>query len=198
MVEEHVPDTAEEDGPAAPFLYRADQPFEPAATALGEAARIAHALEYIAYQLYHVREALGELAAAAEPALGGRGRRARDRGRMASGGEGSGPGIGLSGEVTACDRLPVQGSAVVALVATRAIEVAEDGGELAVRDRLLVRDTGRVRRRIRGGELEVERGGELSGEVAVVGRPELPSGAPGDGTGPAEAASAVPLPPAPP
>ena len=60
-----------------PFLSRADQPFEPA-LGLGDAARIARALEYIAYQLYHVREALGELAAAAEPAPGrGRGGRSR-------------------------------------------------------------------------------------------------------------------------
>src|SRR4051794_36681488 len=66
MVEEHVQGAADEDGPAAPFLSRADQPFEPAPEGLDDAARIARALEYIAYQLYHVREALGELAAAAE------------------------------------------------------------------------------------------------------------------------------------
>jgi hypothetical protein len=80
MVEEHVPGVADEDGPAAPFLSRADQPFEPASedAGLGDAARIARALEYIAYQLYHMREALGELAAAAEPAPGrGRGGRSR-------------------------------------------------------------------------------------------------------------------------
>jgi len=78
MVEEHVQDAADEDGPAAPFLSRADQPFEPAPEEQGDAARIARALEYIAYQLYHVREALGELAAAAEPAPG-RGRAGRGR-----------------------------------------------------------------------------------------------------------------------
>ena len=77
MVEEHVSDMADGDGPDAPFLSRADQPFEPA-PGLREAARIARALEYIAYQLYHVREALGELAAAAEPAPG-RGRAGRSR-----------------------------------------------------------------------------------------------------------------------
>ena len=75
MVEENVPGADDGDGPDTPFLSRADQPFEPA-PGLGEAARIARALEYIAYQLYHVREALGELAAAAEPAPG-RGRRSR-------------------------------------------------------------------------------------------------------------------------
>ena len=80
MVEEHVTGTADEDGPAAPFLYRADQPFEPApeGSGLTDVGRIARALEYIAYQLYHVREALGELAAAAEPAPG-RGRAGRSR-----------------------------------------------------------------------------------------------------------------------
>ena len=80
MVVENVPGADDEDGPTAPFLSRADQPFEPApeGAGLGEAARIARALEYIAYQLYHVREALGELAAAAEPAPG-RGRSGRGR-----------------------------------------------------------------------------------------------------------------------
>jgi hypothetical protein len=75
MGEKHTSGAADGDGSDTPFLSRADQPFEPA-PGLGEAARIARALEYIAYQLYHVREALGELAAAAEPAPG-RGRRGR-------------------------------------------------------------------------------------------------------------------------
>ena len=77
MVEEHVSDMADGDGP---FLSRADQPFEPAPEGAGvsDAARIARALEYIAYQLYHVREALGELAAVAEP-VPGRGRGGRSR-----------------------------------------------------------------------------------------------------------------------
>ena len=74
MGEKHTSGAADGDGP---FLSRADQPFEPAPE-LGDAARIARALEYIAYQLYHVREALGELAAAAEPAPG-RGRAGRGR-----------------------------------------------------------------------------------------------------------------------
>ena len=80
MVEEHISGAVDEDGPTAPFLSRADQPFEPAPedAGLSDTARIARALEYIAYQLYHVREALGELAAAAEPAPG-RGRAGRGR-----------------------------------------------------------------------------------------------------------------------
>ena len=80
MAEKNAPNAADGDGPDIPFMSRADQPFEPAPedAGLGDAARIARALEYIAYQLYHVREALGELAAAAEPVPGrggaGRGR----------------------------------------------------------------------------------------------------------------------------
>ena len=80
MAEKRTSGAADGDGPDGPFLSRADQPFEPAPDdeSLGDAARIARALEYIAYQLYHVREALGELAAAAEPAPG-RGRAGRGR-----------------------------------------------------------------------------------------------------------------------
>lgn len=78
MGEKRTSGAADGDGSDTPFLSRADQPFEPAPEGLGDAARIARALEYIAYQLYHVREALGELAAAAEPAPG-RGRSGRSR-----------------------------------------------------------------------------------------------------------------------
>ena len=78
MGEKYTSGEADGDGPDIPFLSRADQPFEPASEGAGDAARIARALEYIAYQLYHVREALGELAAAAEPILG-RGRAGRGR-----------------------------------------------------------------------------------------------------------------------
>ncbi len=78
MAEKRTSGAVDEDGSGAPFLSRADQPFEPAPEGGSDAARIARALEYIAYQLYHMREALGELAAAAEPAPG-RGRAGRGR-----------------------------------------------------------------------------------------------------------------------
>ena len=73
-----------------------------------------------------------------------------------------GPDINLSGEITACDRLVVEGSVQVTLNRTRAIEIAETGrftngkaevdeaeiagvyeGSLTVRKRLLIRATGR-------------------------------------------------------
>ena len=98
-----------------------------------------------------------------------------------------GPGISLSGEITACDRLVVQGSVQVTLNETRAIEIAESGrftngkaeveeaeisgvyeGDLTVRNRLLIRSTGRVQGNVRYGEIEVERGGRVSGSVSML------------------------------
>jgi cytoskeletal protein CcmA (bactofilin family) len=95
-----------------------------------------------------------------------------------------GPDINLSGEITACDRLVVEGSVQVTLNRTRAIEIAETGrftngkaevdeaeiggvyeGTLTVRRRLLIRATGRVSGTVRYGELEIERGGRLAGAV---------------------------------
>ncbi len=97
-----------------------------------------------------------------------------------------GQGISLAGEITACDRLVVEGTVKVTLNQTRAIEITESGvftdgkaeveeaeisgtyaGELTVRGRLLIRATGRVNGTIRYGELEVERGGKLSGKLAL-------------------------------
>jgi cytoskeletal protein CcmA (bactofilin family) len=98
-----------------------------------------------------------------------------------------GQGISLAGEITACDRLVVEGTVKVVLNKTRAIEITETGkftdgkaevdeaeisgvyeGELTVRGRLLIRATGRVTGTIRYGELEVERGGKLGGQLALL------------------------------
>src|SRR5215213_8142712 len=95
-----------------------------------------------------------------------------------------GQGISLSGEITACDRLVVDGSVQVTLNQTRAIEITESGrftngkaeveeaeisgvyeGDLTVRNRLLIRSTGQVKGTVRYGEIEVERGGRLSGTI---------------------------------
>jgi cytoskeletal protein CcmA (bactofilin family) len=98
-----------------------------------------------------------------------------------------GPDINLAGEITACDRLVVEGTVQVALHRTRAIEIAPTGrftsgraeveeaeiagvyeGTLTVRRRLLIRATGRVAGTVRYGELEIERGGRLSGSVSML------------------------------
>jgi len=102
-----------------------------------------------------------------------------------------GQGIRLAGEITACDRLVVEGFCEVTLNETRALEIAASGrfiggceveeaeisgvyeGELTVRKRLLIRASGKVKGNVRYGEIEIERGGILSGSVNMIeGRPE--------------------------
>ena len=113
-----------------------------------------------------------------------------------------GLGISLSGEITICDQLIVQGDVQVTLNQTHAIEIAENGrfingkaeveeavvgglyeGELTVRGLLLIRSTGRVSGIIRYGELKIERGGKLAGSVSMLEDASmrlesLPAGAP--------------------
>lgn len=103
-----------------------------------------------------------------------------------------GQGLSLSGDITSCDLLVVEGNVQVTLNDTRAIEIAESGrftngkasveeavisgvyeGELTVSGRLLVRGTGRVDGSIRYGELEVERGGRLTGSIAMLDGPAV-------------------------
>lgn len=117
-----------------------------------------------------------------------------------------GEGLSLSGDITACDLLIVEGSVQVTLNDTRAIEIAETGrftngkasveeatisgvyqGELTVRGRLLVRGTGRVDGSIRYGELEVERGGRLSGSIEILSAAVAPKPAAAPATAPATA-----------
>ena len=96
-----------------------------------------------------------------------------------------GEGIRLKGEISACDRLVVQGHVDATLEASELLEVVKGGcfegrteveaadvagvfrGDLVVRGRLLVRSTGVVEGTIRFGELEIERGGQLRGNVAA-------------------------------
>jgi cytoskeletal protein CcmA (bactofilin family) len=98
-----------------------------------------------------------------------------------------GQGISLSGEITACDRLVVDGSVQVTLNQTRAIEITEKGrftngkaeveeaeisgvyeGDLTVRNRLLIRSSGQVKGTVRYGEIEIERGGRISGTISMI------------------------------
>jgi cytoskeletal protein CcmA (bactofilin family) len=91
--------------------------------------------------------------------------------------------ISLSGEITACDRLVVEGSVSANLANCRDIDIAESGlfkgsasiedaevrgrfeGTLNVRRRLLVRSTGHVTGSVRYGQIEIECGGQISGDV---------------------------------
>lgn len=95
--------------------------------------------------------------------------------------------IMLSGQITSCDKLVVEGRVEATLNETRAIEIAQSGifkgnceieaaeiagrfdGSLTVRQRLFIRSTGKVTGTIRYGQIEIEAGGEISGEIQVSG-----------------------------
>lgn len=91
--------------------------------------------------------------------------------------------ISLSGEITSCDRLIVEGSVEANLQNCQDVDIAESGlfkgsatideaevrgrfeGNLVVRKRLFIRATGRVSGSIRYGQIEIENGGQISGDI---------------------------------
>lgn len=93
--------------------------------------------------------------------------------------------ISLSGEIGSCDVLIVEGTVEAKLRDGRSIEVANGGlfkgsveideadiggrfeGDIAVRGRLTVRSTGRITGSIKYGEISVEAGGQLSGDIQM-------------------------------
>jgi len=96
-----------------------------------------------------------------------------------------GPNIKLKGvEITDCDTLVVEGF-VEATMDSRVIQIAKDGsfkgsagidiaeihgefdGDLTVRQKLVIYSTGKVSGKIRYGNLVIEEGGQLSGDVQV-------------------------------
>jgi cytoskeletal protein CcmA (bactofilin family) len=98
-----------------------------------------------------------------------------------------GPNIKLKGvEIDDCDTLVVEGR-VEATMNSRAIQIAEHGafsgkvdidvaeirgtftGEMTARKRLVIHGTGRVSGKIRYGKVLVQEGGELTGEIGVLG-----------------------------
>jgi cytoskeletal protein CcmA (bactofilin family) len=115
-----------------------------------------------------------------------------------------GDGIKLKSEITACDRLIVEGHVEVTLNETRMLEIKPSGkfigsceveeaeisgiydGDLTVRGRLIVRSTGKATGKIHYGEIELERGGQIAGELSV--RDRIASSATKPGTRTSQAA----------
>lgn len=110
--------------------------------------------------------------------------------------------ISLSGEITACESLIVEGSVQATLENSRYLEIAESGlfkgrvtieeaviaghfdGTLVVRDRLFLKASGRISGEVRFGKLEVELGGEIVGTIETLSdadRSDAADGAIGDG-----------------
>ncbi|PPR10983.1 MAG: hypothetical protein CFH41_01083 [Alphaproteobacteria bacterium MarineAlpha11_Bin1] len=93
--------------------------------------------------------------------------------------------IELSGNISTCDRLVVEGRVEAELQDCREIEISGTGtfkgaaniemakisgkfeGTLTARDTLIVQSTGRVSGTIRYGKLEIERGGEVIGDIGL-------------------------------
>jgi cytoskeletal protein CcmA (bactofilin family) len=102
-----------------------------------------------------------------------------------------GRGTSLSGEITSCDRLIIEGSVEANLQNCQHMAITETGvfngnaaiddvevsgrfeGDLVVRKRLLIRAGGHVSGTITYGEIEIETGGRISG---VIQAPEGPKG----------------------
>ncbi len=94
----------------------------------------------------------------------------------------------LKGEIATCDRLVIEGEVDAKLNDVHTVEIAETGsfrgkaeiedaeisgvfeGDLVVRNRLTIYSTGKVRGNITFGEIEIERGGELTGTISIVGQ----------------------------
>ena len=95
-----------------------------------------------------------------------------------------GPGVSVKGEITSCNRLIVEGKIEAKLADCPNVIIKEGGvfngestteeadvqgsfeGNLVVGKRLIVRATGRVSGKITYGEVEIERGGRICGEIS--------------------------------
>ncbi|MFT5539665.1 MAG: cytoskeletal protein CcmA (bactofilin family) [Alphaproteobacteria bacterium] len=91
--------------------------------------------------------------------------------------------ISLSGQITACDKLVVEGRVEAELDHCRQLDIAPSGffkgganideaeicgrfeGSLNVQKRLRVRSTARIKGSLSYGQIEVEAGGEISGDI---------------------------------
>lgn len=102
--------------------------------------------------------------------------------------------IVLSGQITSCERLIVEGRVEASLSESRFVDIAESGvfkgmaeienaeiagtfeGTLNVREKLWIRATGKVSGTVRYGRIEIEEGGQIAGEIQVdtsrLGKPE--------------------------
>ncbi len=104
--------------------------------------------------------------------------------------------IRLTGEITSCDKLVVEGQVEASLNDARVIEVSRSGvfkgnatvheadisghfdGELTAREKLVVRGTGRISGSIRYGQIVIESGGEISGDMRTLTEREIAETAP--------------------
>lgn len=95
--------------------------------------------------------------------------------------------ITLSGEISSCNSLVVEGEVRATLEGCRTVQIARSGvfrgkatintieiaglfeGELIVKECLILRSTGRVVGTLRYRDIEIERGGRIAGTVEILG-----------------------------
>jgi len=105
--------------------------------------------------------------------------------------------ISLSGEINSCDKLIVEGSVEANLTNCHDVDISESGlfkgsatiddievrgrfeGNLIVRKRLLIRATGKVSGTIRYGQIEIECGGQITGDIQAQAADDYMTDAPG-------------------
>ena len=96
--------------------------------------------------------------------------------------------ISLSGEIEACETLVVEGRVEASISDCQTIEIAAGGlfkgiaevedarisgdfeGSITARNRLIVHPTGRITGAIRYHEIEIQRGGQVAGDIQAIGR----------------------------
>lgn len=94
-----------------------------------------------------------------------------------------GPDIQMKGEITSCDRVVIEGLVDATMRDVHTVELTESGalkgtaevedaeisgsfeGDLVVRGKLTIYASGRVRGNVTYGEIEIQRGGQISGNV---------------------------------
>ncbi|MBT3792453.1 MAG: polymer-forming cytoskeletal protein [Rhodospirillales bacterium] len=94
--------------------------------------------------------------------------------------------ISLNGEIAACDRLVVEGRVEASLTGCRNLDIAQGGlfkgnaeieeaeisgrfeGNLTVQKRLRIRSSGHIKGKLKYGQIEIEAGGVISGEVRFI------------------------------
>lgn len=113
--------------------------------------------------------------------------------------------VRLKGEVMACDKLVVEGEVEIHLSGCRTLQIGPSGvfrgkaevtdadiagrfeGEIMTKERLAVRGTGRVAGKIRYGQITIDAGGQVTGEITGLAAEAPASSAPLDSSDLAEA-----------
>jgi cytoskeletal protein CcmA (bactofilin family) len=115
--------------------------------------------------------------------------------------------VRLKGEISACDKMILEGDAEVALTDTRHLQIGASGwfrgsadvaeadvaghfeGDLVARERLTVRPTGRIRGSIHYAQITIEAGGQITGDMTMLDAPATVTGNPQAATQPVRANS---------